>query len=43
MEDDTKVFPHKDAGGGTPLFLKLAFLACVVWAVYYLWRNVLTG
>jgi hypothetical protein len=43
MEDDIKLSPHRDAGGKTPTFLKLLFLVFILWAAYYLWKNVLAG
>ncbi len=29
----------EEEAGKTPWFLKLAFLALILWAVLYLWRN----
>ncbi|HHT9133927.1 MAG TPA: hypothetical protein ACFYD2_03405 [Candidatus Avalokitesvara rifleensis] len=43
MDDKVKISPGEAGEGGTPWFLKLIFLAFILWAVYYLWKNVQLG
>lgn len=40
MKEELELFPEEGGRGETPWFLKLAFLFFVLWAAYYLWKNV---
>lgn len=43
MKEELKLSPDEGGQGETPWFLKLAFLFFLLWAVYYLWKNVQMG
>lgn len=43
MGAKVKISPEEAGEGKTPWFLKLIFLAFILWALYYLWKNIQIG